>query len=251
MVYNNSLQTGGIYNVDCLDFCKNINKERDKFSGFDLILVNPPVYNDKNPLWCTQFDYNNWLEERLEIFPKLLHSRGNLVIYTNEKYNFFIRNILRNHMIEKKSIIWVKKSNTTTINPNLKPSAIKTLINGYETVIWYSNSINYIFNHKYSKSNFSNDEIENNDMLTDVWTDIKTIDGDKYTKPEKLSDRLVRIFSYTGVVYIPFGGSGNEIVSCMKNRKKWISTEVNLANIEHTINPKIKDRKNIIEKLFR
>lgn len=249
MKYNEALQTGNVYNIDCLDFSKNILKNTN-FIGFDLVLVNTPIYNDKQTIFKTQFDYNQWLEERLTIFPKLLNTRGNLIVYTNEKYNFFIRNILRKLMIEKKSIIWVKKSNTTSINPNLKTSAIKTLINGHEQILWYAKASNYIFNQKYSRINFSNDEVENTDMLTDVWTDIKPIDNDKYTKPEKLSDRLVRIFSYNGIVYLPFGGSGNEIVSCMKNRKKWISTEPNMHIIESIINPKIVDRKNIIENVF-
>lgn len=251
--YNKSLETGQIYNVDSFNFGKNLLKDV-KFLGFDLILVNPPLYSEKQTQWNTAFDYNFWLEERLDVYTKLLNSRGNLVIYTNERCNFFIRSILRKSLIEKKSIIWVKKSDTVSINPNLKQSAIRTLINGYEQILWYAKSSSYIFNQQYSKTNFNNynndNNIENTDMLTDVWTDIKTIDSDRYVKPERLSDRIVRLFSYSGVVYIPFAGSGNEIVSCMKNRKKWIATETSMPIINNVINPKIKDRKNIIQKLI-
>ena len=145
--YNKSLETGQIYNVDSFNFGKNLLKDV-KFLGFDLILVNPPLYSEKQTQWNTAFDYNFWLEERLDVYTKLLNSRGNLVIYTNERCNFFIRSILRKSLIEKKSIIWVKKSDTVSINPNLKQSAIRTLINGYEQILWYAKSSSYIFNQQ-------------------------------------------------------------------------------------------------------
>lgn len=248
--YTESLQTGNVYNVDSLYFCQTLLKDTN-FKGFDLIIANIPVYNSNQNIWESPFIYNQWLEERLSIYPKLLSSKGNLIVYTNEKYNFFIRNILRKTMIEKKTIIWVKKPTVTKINPNLKPSAVRTLINGYEHILWYAKSQSYIFNHQFSKANFNSydNNQEDTEMLTDVWADIKQDVNDKYKKPEKLSDRVVRLFSYKGAVYIPFSGSGNEIISCIKNRKLWIATDTD-KHVVNSINSKIVDRKNIIQKLI-
>jgi len=245
--YTESLLTGNIYNVDCFYFGQSLLKDKN-FKGFELILANIPVYS-KNTKEA-QFDYNQWLEDRLNMYVKLLHERGNLIIYTNEKYNFFIRNILRKKLIEKKTIIWVKKSNNTTINPNIKPTAIKTLINGYEHILWYVKSSNYIFKQQQKVNVTGYEDYEKNEVLTDVWTDIKVDPEKKYQKPEKLSDRIIKLFSHKGIVYIHFGGCGNEIVSCIKNRRRWVATETNKRDMNVIINNKISDRKTIIEPLI-
>ena len=40
------------------------------------------------------------------------------------------------------------------------------------------------------------------------------------------------------VVYIPFAGSGSEIVSCINNKRNWIATEINKEYIDDIINPR-------------
>ncbi|HEX8016557.1 MAG TPA: DNA methyltransferase, partial [Flavobacterium sp.] len=52
-------------------------------------------------------------------------------------------------------------------------------------------------------------------------------------KPMALCDRLVLHFSNPDdLVFIPFGGSGSECVSSMKNARRFLATEINTKYIE-------------------
>lgn len=81
--------------------------------------------------------------------------------------------------------------------------------------------------------------------LTNVWSDINFyIKNRKHPcqKPLNLSERIIQIFSdKDSVVYIPFAGSGSEIVSCIKNNRNWIATETNKEYIEEIINKRISE----------
>lgn len=67
--------------------------------------------------------------------------------------------------------------------------------------------------------------------LTNVWSDIDFYIKDRKhpsEKPVQLADRCVKVFSRENdLVYIPFAGSGNDIVACINNNRNWIATEVN------------------------
>ena len=41
------------------------------------------------------------------------------------------------------------------------------------------------------------------------------------------------------MVYIPFAGSGSEIISCINNNRNYIATELNNDYIEEIIKPRI------------
>lgn len=41
------------------------------------------------------------------------------------------------------------------------------------------------------------------------------------------------------LVYIPFAGSGSEIVACIRNKRNWIATEINKQYIDEIIIPRI------------
>lgn len=67
--------------------------------------------------------------------------------------------------------------------------------------------------------------------LSNVWSDIDFYVKNRRhpsEKPVQLADRCVKVFSRENdLVYIPFAGSGNDIVACINNSRKWIATEVN------------------------
>lgn len=66
--------------------------------------------------------------------------------------------------------------------------------------------------------------------LTNVWDDINFyVKGRQHPseKPLELADRCIKIFSRENdLVYIPFAGSGNDIVACIHNKRKWAATEI-------------------------
>jgi DNA modification methylase len=59
-------------------------------------------------------------------------------------------------------------------------------------------------------------------------------------KPLGLSEELIKIHSNKDdLVYIPFAGSGTEIIACINNKRNWIATELNSIYIENLITPRI------------
>jgi site-specific DNA-methyltransferase (adenine-specific)/modification methylase len=66
--------------------------------------------------------------------------------------------------------------------------------------------------------------------LEDIW-EIKR--GKKIDKshsavfPEELVDKIVTLFSNQGdLIYDPFMGTGTTAVSCIKNKRNWIGSEI-------------------------
>lgn len=76
--------------------------------------------------------------------------------------------------------------------------------------------------------------------LSNVWNDINFyIKNRKHPseKPIQLADRCVKIFSRENdLVYIPFAGSGNDIIACINNNRNWVATENNEVYITNIIN---------------
>ena len=54
----------------------------------------------------------------------------------------------------------------------------------------------------------------------------------KTQKPVRMIDNIVKISSNEGdLVYIPFAGSGSEVISCIKLNRKWIASELSIDYI--------------------
>ena len=79
--------------------------------------------------------------------------------------------------------------------------------------------------------------------LTNVWNDINFYIKDRKhpsEKPVQLADRCIKIFSRENdLIYIPFAGSGNDIIACKNNNRNWIATEINEKYVNNIIYPKI------------
>lgn len=79
--------------------------------------------------------------------------------------------------------------------------------------------------------------------LTNVWSDIEFYIKDRKhpsEKPVQLADRCVKVFSRENdLVYIPFAGSGNDIIACINNNRKWIATEIECEYVNNIIYPKL------------
>ena len=55
-----------------------------------------------------------------------------------------------------------------------------------------------------------------------------------------ICDKIIKLGSNPDdLVYIPFAGSGSEIVSCINNNRNYIATELNNNYIEEIIKPRI------------
>lgn len=80
--------------------------------------------------------------------------------------------------------------------------------------------------------------------VTDVWDFVpdKVRYGHKTQKPQDITDRIIKASSNEGdLVYIPFAGSGSEIVGCINNNRNYIATELNNDYIENIINQRLEN----------
>ncbi|EKS4345094.1 site-specific DNA-methyltransferase [Clostridium botulinum] len=78
--------------------------------------------------------------------------------------------------------------------------------------------------------------------ITDVWDFIpdKIRYGHKTQKPIDITNRIIKASSNENdLVYIPFAGSGSEIVSCIVNNRNYIATETNKEYIDNIIMPRV------------
>ena len=78
--------------------------------------------------------------------------------------------------------------------------------------------------------------------VTDVWDFVpdKVRYGHKTQKPKNITDRIIKASSNLGdLVYIPFAGSGSEIISCINNNRNYLATEINKKYIDEIIIPRI------------
>lgn len=224
-----------LYNLDCLIFTQ---KCIDNY--YELILADPPynkcIEDEWDNQWQNNEEYLQWLEIRVKEFSRLLTNEGNLILYCKRQFLHHIKIILDKYLKEQRTIIWVRKRDRSITRG-------KTLASGYEPILWYSKSDDFIFNSEKAKIKANSylkhrmeyrkgGILQKGIGLTDVWTDIpalphnskeKTIHSTQ--KPEKLSTRIIEIFSNNGIIFVPFAGSGSEIISAIKLRKNWDATE--------------------------
>lgn len=219
---------------------------------YDLIIADPP-YNDCVPAewdhqWNDDEEYLAWLQERIVEMARLISKQGNLLLYCKRQLSSHIQILLNKYLIEQRVIIWVRKRNADQTRG-------KTFASGYEPILWYTKSDDFIFNgetektrpapHLLHRREYQNGgALEKGVSLTDAWTDISALPHNSKEKTEhptqkplKLSTRIVRLFSNENShVYIPFAGSGSEIEACINTKRAWDATEINMIHYENIKN---------------
>lgn len=194
--------------------------------------------------WKSDEEYLQWIDGRIKEFGRILSPNGNLILYCKRQFLSKIHLICDSYLKEQRIIVWVRRRNSDITRG-------KTLASGYEPILWYSKTDDYIFNsedakvspkpHLKNRKEYKKGGIlENGVGLTDAWIDIpalphnspeKTIHPTQ--KPLELSERIVKIFSpIHGKVFVPFAGSGSEIIACMNLNRQWDATEINPEYIE-------------------
>lgn len=253
-----------IYNDDCLNILNNLNLIET--NSVDLIIADPPYFEIYG-----EFDFNIWKDVqeyilwcRMWIFEceRILKSNGSFYLWGAIGYNKGFALPKLADWIENNKLFkiqnWITQRNSRGYGNTKRFMACR------EELLFMTkpNCSNYIFNTNYleEKTNrkdlgSNNKERKNkNKRTSDIWTDIaeasqsslqrfKTKSGKNFptVKALKLCDRIISTSSNPGdLVFIPFAGSGSEIISCLKNNRNFIACEKSYEYFSDIIESRIK-----------
>ena len=246
------IEINNTYNMNCLECMKYLSS-----NCIDLIVADFPYYkcvhDEWDNQWKTEKEYLDFVSDVLIGFNEIVKDTGNIIIYCSRQLEHKFKLILEDLLLtEQRTIIWSRKRDRNTTRG-------KTMSSGYEPILWYSKTNKRTYNNikvpvtdakllkrkEYQPGGRLADGIS----LSDVWSDIPSLPHNSKEKvnhstqkPLKLCDRVINVFSNEGdLVYIPFAGSGSEIVSCINNNRNYIATEINNYYVENLIKPRIKE----------
>ena len=248
-----------IYNKDCIEFMKKLP---DKC--IDLIIADPPYYNicgEFDFIWNDINEYIEWSKEWCMECYRILKDTGSFYMWGAIGYNngfplFKIVDYLENNT-ELKVINWITQRNVRG------RGTTKGYMRAREELVYMVKSKNYTWNTVYTEEKTNRKDLGFNGKprknefkrCSDVWIDIteasqsskqrfKLNNGKSFptVKALKLCDRIILASSNEGdLVYIPFGGSGSEIISCINNNRNYLATEINKQYIDEIINKRINE----------
>ncbi|WP_297136912.1 DNA-methyltransferase [Terrisporobacter sp.] len=248
--------TNCIYCGDCIDLCKLLD---DK--SVDLIIADPPYYKIKGDFdykWDTVDEYIEWSKLWIKEFKRILKPSGSFYLWGAIGYNkgFALPKIA--DWIESENMFtiknWITQRNTRGYgNCNTYMKSREELL----FMVHDSNSTFYTWNTPYLNEKSSRKDLgannkprkNSNKRCSDVWFDIteasqysnqrfKISDNKNFptVKALNLCDRIIKSSSNKNdLVFIPFAGSGSEIVSCINNKRKFIASEIEQSYIKEII----------------
>ncbi len=246
------IELNNIYNQDSIEFMKQLYDE-----SIDLIVADPPYnigknYNNNSDKQSKE-DYLEFIKNQINQYSRILKDEGSIIIYTGKQFNHHYKLELENYFTIQNDIIWAYDS--SGVQAKTKYGSL------HEPIIFATkHKKNYTFNKEKAvveaKTGSKRKLIDYRKTPPQPYN-IEKIDGDvwNYTrvrykmpeyvkhptqKPLSICNRIVEVHSNENdLVYIPFAGSGSEIVSCINNSRKWIATELNKEYIEDIIKPRV------------
>lgn len=269
------IELNTIYNKDCLEFTKELSEESIDLIIADPP-ANQIVKDKWDRQWKTEDEYVNWLVDRVKEFERILKSTGSLYLYQwigkknpltmakvqlkiAEETNLIFQNIItwrkdrgfgvkNNWMYVREEILFfTKQPKEYTFNVqygNIKRNYIRKGGKSYYKRcgnVWVE-----IQNEEYPAQNIFGDINEQSyadikeQRIEEYSLDTKAKKVHSTMKPLELCSRLINASSNKNdLVYIPFAGSGQEIISCIQNNRNYIATELENNYIEKVIKPRI------------
>jgi len=235
-----------IINSDVLIVLKSIAD-----NSIDLIIADPPYFQIKGEfdfIWESKEEYLEWTEKWLNEAKRVLKDTGTLILWggVGSKPLTFARVAI---MIEDKKIFkiqnWVTQRNSRGYGTK------KNYMSAREDFLFLTKSDNYTFNIPYTEEKSKRKDLGYNGKprknthkrVSNVWHDIaeasqSSIERCEHptVKAQKLCDRLIQTHSNEGdLLFIPFVGSGSEIVSAIRNNRLVFGSEIdeNYVNLAH------------------
>ena len=248
-----------LHNEDCIKYMKSIP---DKC--IDLVIADPPyfqIYGEFDYIWKNVDEYIKWCKEWIQEVYRILKPTGSFYLWGKIGFNngyplFKIADWIENeHLFIVQN--WITQRNTRGRGTS------RRYMQAREELIYMTKSEDYIWNTAYTEEKSNRKDLGANGKprknefkrCSDVWIDIaeasqsskerfKLSNGESFptVKAQKLCDRIIKASSNEGdLIYIPFAGSGSEIVSCIRNGRNWIASEINEEYINEVILSRVKE----------
>lgn len=218
-------------------------------NSIDLIIADPPYYKIVEDYWDNQWDtvedWVEWHKQWILECKRILKDIGSFYYYGGVSNIAHIKLLLDNYFEFRNWITWHKKRGYGTK---------KNWLFTREELLFYTKSDNYKFKVMYSEqagtSNASKKRFKETGKglrLSNVWNDILEMGWNNTgkckisaEKPVKIGERIILSSTDEGdLVYIPFAGSGSEILACKNLNRMWIATETNKQYIDDIIMKRI------------
>ena len=240
-------KVNSLINSDCLKVLKGLSD-----GMIDLIVADPPYFQVCGDfdfgVWKTRTDYLTWCREWLQECKRVLKDTGTLILWggVGEKEINIARLAI---MIEDENIFirknWVTQRNSRGYGTK------RNYMSAREDFLFLTKSDKYTFNIPYTaqKSNRkdlgANGKPRTNEFkrVSNVWNDITEASQSSIercwhptVKAQSLCDRIILTHSNEGdTVFIPFMGSGSEVISAIKNNRHYIGVELDKNHFDHSI----------------
>jgi len=227
-----------IFNQNAITFMRTLEN-----NCIDLIIADPPYFEIKGKfdfIWANQAEYLAWSKEWLLEAKRILKDNGTLILWggVGPKPLTFARLAI---MIEDERIFtirnWVTQRNTRGIGSG------RNYMSAREDFLFLTKSQNYTFNVPYSSEKSIRKDLGANGKprknthkrISNVWYDITEASQSSIErcahptiKAQKLCDRIIQTHSNErDLVFVPFVGSGSEIISALNNNRQVFGCEIN------------------------
>lgn len=238
------IERNTVYSVDCMEVLKELPDE-----SVDLILADPPYYRMKGDfdfVFQSVKEYLDWCRIWVAECYRVLKPTGAFYCFGSERMLDWVSVEVLNRLdwLKRNLIVW----DYVTGLPG------KASYRFESEFVWFYSKDCHVLNHDAVRIPYSpgqeKDKRKNPKGKTcgNVWrfprvrANSREATGHPTQKPEQLSERMVLASSKTGdLVFIPFAGSGSEILSCLKNKRDFIAAEINPAYVRDIIYPRISE----------
>lgn len=252
------IELNKIYNEDCLETMKRLPDE-----SVDLIIADPPYFkiikDEWDNQWKSEEEYYEWTRNWIKESKRILKEKGSLYIWNwfdkictighiAKEEGFIIRNLITwnrgagreryNWASAKEELLYLALTDKPTFNLDDVLIGLDDPSRKMKKSSW--ERAQYV---RKNRKNFEDNKVN----PSNVWFNSHVAHNSKEKvnhptqKPLSVCDRIVKASSNEGdTVYIPFAGSGSEIVSCINNNRNYIASEINSAYIDEIIKPRIK-----------
>lgn len=236
------MEINKIYYGDCIQLMNQIDDE-----SVDLIIADPPYnlnkdFGNKSDKWQEVGDWVTWSKNWIDVAVKKLKPTGSIFIYGIHHYLCYLQVYLYEKELKyRRQIIWYYENGFS--------GYVNTPAANYEPILWFTKSDDYTYHQirePYKSQERLKNKITKNGKLWipnpngkhggDVWN-IPVLSGKRFAeekvnhptqKPLAICDKIIQHFSNEGdLVLIPFCGSGSECVSAVKNKRNFVSFEIN------------------------